>query len=148
MEATFRSESTQPPAHYHPYQVEDFIMSEGELTVQIGKKIKTFHQGDHLHIPKNTIHSMWNESGAITVINWQVRPALSTQLFFATVFEISNKNLNSRQSTLSLVQKIGLARRFKTEFRLAKPPRLVQDILFWLVAAITPLLSYRAKSEN
>lgn len=144
MEATFRAGSLRPPAHYHPHQVEDFTVVAGELTVEIGEELKTFRKGEHLHIPQNTIHAMWNRSASDTVVNWQVQPALETESFFETAFGLSHENRTAGRDTLSFRQKVGLARRFSSEFRLVRPSRFVQNILFGLVAAISCLLGNRS----
>ena len=74
MEATYRAYSTEPAAHCHPHQVEDFTVLAGELTVQIHGQRRTLRPGDTLHLPQNTVHSMWNASDAETRLDWQVRP--------------------------------------------------------------------------
>ncbi len=40
MESTYNSFSKEPAAHYHPYQVEDFTVLTGELTVRIDGRLK------------------------------------------------------------------------------------------------------------
>lgn len=147
MEATFRAGSSHPPAHYHPHQDEDFSVVAGELTVQIGQELTTLRQGDHLHIPRNTIHVMWNQSAADTVVNWQVRPALDTEFLFETIFGLSNESHSNGRGSIPFLHKAVLARRFSSELRLARPSQLIQKVVFGLVALITPSLGYRAKHE-
>jgi quercetin dioxygenase-like cupin family protein len=59
MEASYRPYSKEPPPHYHPYQEEDFMILKGQMTVRLQGKILLLNEGDTLHIPANTIHSMW-----------------------------------------------------------------------------------------
>lgn len=149
MESTLRAGSSQPPAHFHPQQVEDFTVLAGELTVRIEGELKIFHEGGHLHIPQNTVHAMWNDSATDTVVNWQVSPALGTEYFFETAFGLANDS-KSISGTPSLLPTALLARRYWTEFRLAKPGPVVQKILFGTLALLARVIRYRipgGKSE-
>lgn len=142
MESIFQAGSAQPPAHYHPQQAEDFTVLEGELTVRVEGELKILHAGDHLHIPKNTVHSMWNGSTTDTVVNWQVRPALSTEYFFETAFGLANEG-TSKSGIPSFLPMSLLARRFSSEFRLAKPGPITQKILFGFLALLARVVKYR-----
>lgn len=146
MESIFQAGSPPPPAHFHPQQVEDFKVEAGELTVRIGGKIKILHEGDHLHIPENTVHAMWNESATDTVVNWQVRPALDTEYFLEMAFGLANES-KCRSGTLSLLPMALLVNRYRSEFRLAKPGSLIQRILFGMLASLARLSGYQAKLE-
>src|SRR6476469_1289446 len=84
MEATYSVASGPPPPHYHPAQNEDFTVLEGCLSVEFNGELKQLHPGERLHIPRNTVHAMWNAAGIKTVVNWQVRPALITEYFLET----------------------------------------------------------------
>ena len=48
METTYNEHSKEPVAHYHPYQVEDFTVLSGELTVRIDGQLKLLKQGETL----------------------------------------------------------------------------------------------------
>jgi len=41
MEASWRPGSVPPPMHYHPYQLEEFMVLEGELSVKMDGKVKS-----------------------------------------------------------------------------------------------------------
>src|SRR5262252_10073188 len=80
MEATYSPHSIEPAPHYHPHQEEDFTIVSGEMTVRMNGQLKILKAGDQLHVPKNTVHSMWNNSSETTaVVNWKVTPALTTE---------------------------------------------------------------------
>ena len=147
MEATFQACGTFPPPHYHPRQAEDFTVVAGELTVQIGQELKVLGLGDHLHIPKGTIHSMCNRSATDTIVNWKVRPALDTENLFEALFGLSNANHTAGRASLTFLQKASLARRYSAEFRLARPSQLVQRVAFGLVAAVSSVFGYQTQQE-
>lgn len=143
MEATFRAHSLEPAPHFHPYQAEDFQILSGELTIRVNGLLRTFRQGDYLHIPANTVHSMWNQSDHPTVVNWQVRPALDTEYLFETLTGLSNNGKTKPNGLPSVLQLVLIANRFSTVFRLAKPGRTVQRILFTLLTPVAYLFGYR-----
>ncbi len=143
MEATFRARSTQPAAHYHPNQAEDFTIVSGELTVQIDGQTNVLKPGDSLHIPQNTVHSMWNASDAETVVTWQVQPALNTEYFFETAFGVANNSKTDANGMPSLLQMALLAQHFSDVFRLAAPPNAIQQIVFGVLSPFAYLAGYR-----
>lgn len=137
MISTYGPFSTRPSSHYHPYQSEDFVVMEGELTVQLGKEIKVLKKRDAIHIPQNEPHAMWNNSGKNTVVNWKVMPALDTEYMFESAYNIAIESVHRKRKT-SLLQKLKLAKEYKNMFRLAKPSYALQKIIFLLM---TPLIS-------
>ncbi|MBD2700330.1 cupin domain-containing protein [Spirosoma sp. BT702] len=143
MESTYRSRSIEPAPHYHPNQVEDFRVVAGELTVTINGQTNVLRPGDTLHVPANTIHSMWNASDANTVVNWQVRPALNTEAFFETTFGLASDGKVKENGMPPFLQTVTLARHFSNVFRLAKPPKVIQQVIFGLLSPIARLVGYR-----
>ncbi len=143
MEATFRARSAKPVDHYHPNQVEDFTVVAGQLTVQIGGQTRTLQSGDALHVPRNTVHAMWNASDSETIVNWQVRPALYTEFFFETAFGLANEDKSTPEGMPPLLQRALLAQHFSAVFRLANPPRVVQQLVFGILSPLAYLAGYR-----
>lgn len=136
MLSTYGPFSAQPPSHYHPYQAEDFVVIEGELTVQLGNEIKVLKKGDAVHIPENRPHAMWNNSNQKTVVNWKVTPALNTEFMFESAYAIAIDNANKKRKT-SLMQKLSLAKEYSNMFRLAKPSYTFQKIIFLLMTPMS-----------
>lgn len=143
MESTYTAQSTEPAPHYHPHQVEDFTVMSGELTVRIDGALKTLRQGDKLHVPQNTVHSMWNQSGKQTVVNWQVKPAMDTEYFFETATGLANDGKVDEKGMPPILQLVLMANRFSDVFRLTKPGLAVQKIVFALLTPFAYLAGYR-----
>ena len=53
-----------PPLHVHDSFVEHFIVLEGILTVIVGNRKHTLHEGDHITAPMHTAHTFTNNSDA------------------------------------------------------------------------------------
>jgi quercetin dioxygenase-like cupin family protein len=143
MESAYNAHSTEPAPHFHPQQAEDFEVLIGELNVRIGGQLTTLRKGDKLHIPQNTVHSMWNPSDHPTVVNWQVRPALDTEYFFETAMGLANDGKINEKGMPPMLQTVLLANRFSKVFRLTKPGPAVQKIAFTLLTPFAYLAGYR-----
>jgi quercetin dioxygenase-like cupin family protein len=118
--ATYKPHSKEPPLHYHPMQDEQFVILEGEMCVRMNGKVITLKQGDSINIPRNTIHSMWNNSDKKAVVRWSAMPALKTEYFLETLMELSNNNKTNNQGKPSLWKSAQLALKYRNELRLAK----------------------------
>ncbi len=147
MEASYRPFSKEPRPHYHPFQEEDFTIIKGQMTVRLEGKILLLNENDTLHIPANTIHSMWNNSGRAAVINWKIQPALNTEQFFENASGLASDKKRSRRMR-SLLQRSLLANRYSNVFRLSKPPFFIQKILFIVLTPFAWLVGYRASYKR
>ncbi len=148
MESTFRPGSTEPPAHYHPHQTEDFTMLVGELTVRVEGQLINLRAGDTLRVPPNTVHSMWNASDTLATVNWQVKPALETEFFFETITGLVNEGNVRPNGMPPLLQLTLIANHFSSVFRLAKPSYALQRAFFGIIAPIARLVGYRATYDR
>lgn len=134
---------SRPPNHYHPGQEERFEVLAGELRALIGGEERTLGEGETLLIPPGTPHTMWAEAEGVRV-NWQTRPALDTETFFETISGLSRDAKTGEKGTPNLLQAAVIAQSYADEFRLARPPWLVQRLLFAVLAPLGRLLGYRA----
>ncbi|GAB3315391.1 hypothetical protein GCM10027299_04510 [Larkinella ripae] len=144
MEATFAPQTAEPVAHFHPHQVEDFRIVSGKLAVRIDGQVKFFRAGDRFHIPKNTVHSMWNVNDQPTVVNWQVSPALETEYFLETTTGLANDGKTNASGVPSILQLSLLLGRFSSVFRLTKPGPAVQKLVVVLLGPVACLLGYKS----
>lgn len=143
METTYNSCSKEPAAHYHPSQVEDFIVLSGQLTVRIDGQLKTLMQGDTLHIPMNKVHSMWNATEEETVVNWKVQPAMDTDNFLETATGLAIDGKTNEDGIPNLLQVVLMANKYSNVFRLSKPPFAIQKIVFVMLTPFSYLFGYR-----
>lgn len=145
MEAVYAPHSREPLAHYHPAQEEDFTVMEGELSVRVNGSLRVYKAGEQFHMPKGTVHSMWNASDRPTVINWQVRPAMNTEYLLETTAGLMNDGKTAADGKPGLLQIALIANEYAGVFRLAKPPYIIQRVLFTLLAPVAFLAGYKAE---
>ncbi|GHN01573.1 hypothetical protein WSM22_30620 [Cytophagales bacterium WSM2-2] len=143
MEATYNSYSKEPAAHYHPFQVEDFTVLSGQLTVRIDGHLKVLKQGDTLHIPINKIHSMWNDTSGKTIVNWKIQPAMNTENLLETATGLAIDGKINDDGVPNILQAALVANEYSDMFRLSKPPFAVQKALFIILTPFSYLFGYR-----
>ena len=143
MEATYNSHSKEPAAHYHPFQVEDFTVLSGQLTVRMDEHLKVLKQGDTLHIPINKVHSMWNDTDEKTIVNWKVQPAMDTDNLLETATGLAIDGKTNNDGMPNILQVALMANKYSDVFRLANPPFAVQKILFIILTPFSYLFGYR-----
>jgi quercetin dioxygenase-like cupin family protein len=148
METTFRPFSKEPPPHYYPYQIEDFTVLSGELSVRMDGQVVTYRMNDSFHVPINKVHSMWNASSETTILNWKVRPASNTENLFETVSGLSNDGETNDEGVPRILQLVLLADKFSKVFRAAKPLYYIQKVLFLILTPVAYLLGYRASYKK
>jgi quercetin dioxygenase-like cupin family protein len=148
MESFYNSFSKEPPAHYHPYQVEDFIVLEGELTVKVNGQLKILKQGDTLHIEPNVVHAMWNNSENKTIVNWKVQPALDTEYLLETTTALAEDNKTDENGRPPILQIAVMMHVFSDVFRLARPSYTILKIVFAMITPLSYLFGYRATYQK
>ena len=143
MEATYNSQSKEPAAHYHPFQVEDFTVLSGQLTVRIDRQLKVLKKGDRLHIPINKIHSMWNDTYGKTIVNWKVQPAMYTDNLLETATGLAIDGKTNDDGIPNIFQAALMANKYSDVFRLSKAPFAIQKTLFIILTPFSYLFGYR-----
>jgi quercetin dioxygenase-like cupin family protein len=143
MEASFKASSKEPAPHYHPKQKEDFTVISGEINIRLDDKLLLLTEGDRLHIPANTIHSMWNPGNEKAVVSWKVQPALDTEYFLETASGLATEGKVNEKGMPPLLQVALMAKEFSAVFRLASLPYIIQQILFGLLAPFAYLAGYK-----
>lgn len=144
MESVYAAGSKEPPPHYHPCQAEDFTILDGEMTVRMNGGLTLLKKGDSLHVPPNTVHSMWNDAASVAIINWKVRPAMNTEYFFENAMGLAQDGKSKADGMPRFLQVVLLASKYSGTFRLVKPPFFVQKILFTMLKPFAYLAGYRA----
>ncbi len=148
IECSYLTKSKEPLAHYHPFQEEWFEVLEGELSIRLDGRIETLSMGDKIHIPKNQVHSMWNNSANKTVVNWLTKPALRTEQFFENAYGLAQDGKVNKKGMPFFFQIVLFANEFSKEFRLSKPPYYLQQVLFTLLAPISKIMGFKATYDK
>jgi hypothetical protein len=135
MEAEWSREETRPPAHFHPHQDERFEVLEGELTADVGGKIRVLRAGETIEVPRRTSHRMWNAADRPARARWEVRPALRTQEMFAAIDRSRAFRRSPKGGGMTPLGAAPVLREFSEEFRLTLPAVVTAPLLAGLAAA-------------
>jgi quercetin dioxygenase-like cupin family protein len=148
METSFAPGSKEPLAHYHPNQAEHFTVLQGQLNVKMNGTTKVYAEGDEFDVPKNTVHAMWNNADSVAVVNWKVTPALNTENFFEISMGLAMEGKTNEAGMPPFLQLAMIASKYDSIFRLAKPPYLIQKLLFAVLSPIGYLKGYRSSYKK
>lgn len=144
MISTWLPNSLKPQTHYHPFQEEIFTVIEGELTIQLQGRTYHLKEGEVVHLPSATPHSMWNETNKKVIANWRVFPALKTEFLLETGAGLAVDGKTNMSGRPALLQIVLLAKMFRKEFRLQKPSYLLQWLMFTLLTPFALLSGKKA----
>jgi quercetin dioxygenase-like cupin family protein len=128
-EARYASHSKPPPYHCHPRQDERFQILEGGLEFRLDGTTQRFAAGAEVTVPRGVFHHAHNPHATPAIIRWETRPALRT----AELFEALYRSARGRPRP-PLAEAAAILREYSDEMVLAKPPRLVQRIVFGCLA--------------
>ena len=101
MISTWHTGGAKPIPHYHPNQDEHVSVIEGELSVMINGQKIILVPGRSLHIPRNAVHSTWNESNEPVIAEWKVSPALQTEYILETMAHMAASNKLMRKASMA-----------------------------------------------
>ena len=121
MEATYAPEGNPPPAHWHPSQDEHFEVLEGEMRVIVSGDERELRAGDTLHIPRETVHQMWNPSAAPARVSWEVRSPGRTEEWFRTLDRLFREGPLDDNGMPPLDKLLEAVNEYNDVFRLGEP---------------------------
>jgi quercetin dioxygenase-like cupin family protein len=132
--------------HIHPLQEERFEVIAGTLRGRVAGKELTSGPGEKLVVPAGTPHVWWNSGDDELHVLAEIRPALRFESFFETFFGLAQDGkVNPKTGLPNPFQLALMMRTYRNELVLARPPRLVQALLFGLLAPIGRLLGYKGE---
>jgi quercetin dioxygenase-like cupin family protein len=144
VEVTYPPQSERPSVHYHPHQEERFEVFSGVIRAQIGEEAHEFQAGDQFVVPAGQPHWMHNASDEPARVNWQTRPALRTEVFFETVWNMRRDGKFGPQGP-NLLQAVVIGQEYSEEFRLLRPAYGLQRAIFAVLVPLGRLLGYRGR---
>ena len=131
--------------HIHPQQEERFEVIAGTLRARIAGKEIDGGPGTKLTVPPGIPHVWWNAGDDELHVLAEVLPALRFEDFFESFFGLAQDGKVSPKTGLpNLLQMAVLLRAHREEITLARPPQLVQTVVFGALAAIGRPLGYKA----
>lgn len=147
-----RIETTNPPTgvaeplHVHPRQETRAQLVSGTLRFVVAGRERRLGPGDAITIPAGVPHHFCNDGDEDTIAIQEARPALRTQQFFETYFDLAASGEIDEHGRPSLLRSAVLGPAFADEIRLVSPPWPMQRAAYALLAPIARLRGYTTGS--
>ncbi len=129
--------------HYHPAIEERFALLRGELEVRLSGRAIKASPGVMLLVPPGVPHDWWNAGDEDAVVRVEIRPAARFEIMILNAFGLAQDGRVDRKGMPNFLQLVVFAREFSDVVRFTRPPRLLQRVLFGLVAPFARMLGYR-----
>ena len=129
--------------HYHPAIEERFTVLRGQVGFRLSGRTATATPGVTLCAAAGVPHDWWNAGPEEALVRVEVRPAARFEAFIQNAFGLAQDGRVNRRGMPNLLQLAVLAREFDDVIRFTRPPRVVQRLLFGLLAPLARLRGYR-----
>jgi quercetin dioxygenase-like cupin family protein len=124
------------PEHCHPHQESRAEVISGTLRFRVDGEIQEVGAGDSHMIPPGVHHSFGNYGDEEAHWIAEFRPALRTDAFFESLFDLAARGELNEHGMPNLLQLAVSVPAFAKEIRVTRPPWPVQRALFALLGPI------------
>lgn len=132
-------------AHVHDHLVERFEVLAGEVGFLVGRHERVARPGDGaIEVPPGTVHDWWNAADGIAHVRVEVEaatgaPGRPAARFVSAIEATWSLGALGRTNPKGMPHPLWLAavaREYRDAIRFARPPALVQAVLFGPLAAL------------
>ena len=150
MELMLEPYAPGPPEHIHTYLPENFIVTEGTLSLLVNGEKKLLRPGESLLVNPGTPHKPFNETDSRVVVKPPLTPeyALPEQftVFLTQAYGFFDESESNSQPPKVLLQMSRFSPKY--ELWLASPPVPLQRAVFFVISPTARLLGYRTHYEK
>lgn len=134
--------------HFHPGIEEVFTVVAGSVGFRVDGREDVAGPGRRLVVPPGVVHYWWNagdeEAHVAVELRGQARLLEGFVTMLSNIFWLARDGKTDAKGRPRLLQAALFAREFDDVIRFAEPPRVVQRLLFGILAPVARLLGYRA----
>jgi quercetin dioxygenase-like cupin family protein len=134
--------------HVHPGIEEVFTVVEGSVGFRLDGREDVAGPGRRLVVPPGVVHYWWNAGDGEAHVVVELRGDAGLLDGFVTmlsnIFAMAREGETDAKGRPNLLQAALFARKFDDVIRFVEPPRVVQKVLFGILAPVARLLGYRA----
>lgn len=132
-------------AHVHDHFIERFEVREGEVGFRVGAEERAVSASDGVtEVPAGTVHDWWNAGDGIAHVRVEVaatdtapgEPAARFASMIEALWSLGALGRVNKKGLPDPLWLAAIAREYSDTIRFAKPPAIVQTILFAPLAAI------------
>lgn len=129
--------------HLHPRIRETHELLEGALHFELEGIETTVEAGQRLEIPPGTAHSFWNADDRRARTRVRYEPAGTFERFMETYYALAGDGKLDAKGRPTLLQAALIGRRHIGDIALARPPVLLQRLLYGALAPLARARGYR-----
>jgi quercetin dioxygenase-like cupin family protein len=129
--------------HLHPAIEERFTVLGGQVGFRISGRAAVAEPGVTLVAPPGVAHDWWNSGQDEALVRVEIRPAARFEAMILNAFGLAQDGKVDRRGMPNFLQLAVFAREFDDVIRFTWPPKIVQRVLFGLLAPLARLLGYR-----
>lgn len=117
MEVYFPAEGRPPGMHAHPSQDEFYYVRSGTLTVRTDFSLRSYPQGQMVHIKRGRFHSVWNQGELPASATWITSPGLRSLKLLHCFLKLAAKGRTDDSGSAVGMFEIWLSLRFFDVYR-------------------------------
>ena len=129
--------------HVHPTIHEWFTVLSGRVGFRIDGHESVAEIGQRLHVSPGTAHDWWNAGEDVAHVVVEVSPAARFEEAISTTFGLARDGKTNAKGMPDLFQLSLVAREFGDVLYFTNPPRVVQKVLFAVLAPVARMLGYK-----
>jgi quercetin dioxygenase-like cupin family protein len=129
--------------HVHSAIEERFTVLGGQVGFRLSGREAIAELGKKLIVPAGMPHDWWNAGSDEALVRVEIRPAARFEAMILNAFGLGQDGKVNRKGMPNLLQLAVFAREFDDVIQFTRPPRVVQRVLFGMLAPVARLLGYR-----
>ena len=130
--------------HVHSYITERFEVVAGRVRFHLDGRDEIATPGERVEVPPGAVHDWWNDGEDEAHVLVEVRPGERFELMIQMLYGLANDGRTNAKGVPRLLPLALFAREFRREGEFVRPPRIVQRVLFGLLAPVARARGYRA----
>ena len=130
--------------HIHAYINERFEVVAGSVRFHLDGRDEIATPGRCVEVPPGAVHDWWNVGDDEAHVLVDIRPAERFEVMIQMLYGLANDGRTNARGVPRLLPLALFAREFRREGEFVRPPRIVQRVLFALLAPLARARGYRA----
>ena len=129
--------------HYHPDIEERFTVMRGLVAFRLDGRVEIAEPGYPVTVPAGVVHDWWNAGEGEAVVRVEIRPGARFEEMIRNAFGLAQDGKTDTKGMPHLLQLAAFAKEYRDVVRFTGPPRIVQALMFGVLAPLARLLGYR-----
>jgi quercetin dioxygenase-like cupin family protein len=130
--------------HVHAYITERFEVISGTVRFHLDGRDEVARPGQQVEVPPGAVHDWWNIGADEAHVAVDIRPAERFELMIENLYGLANDGKSNARGVPKLLPLALFAREFRREGEFIQPPRIVQRVLFAVLAPLARARGYKA----